>query len=191
MADQLVHDVGLRRVERPARVAHILGREKPGMREGAEEGAIADQPRHRPHGEPRRPHQRGVDVLELRHQLAVESEGAGCIAVLGARVLLVERRQTGPDGPPGLPFLCRVIHARHRPFLVLEGDARDRVPPLTVDAIPETWMIGIERDEVSLAPGMGRRGFLVDPFLDRGELHRAQDSSVSVRSAGEKPECAL
>ena len=72
VSDQLVDHVGLRRVERPAGMPHVLRGEEHAAGEVAEEGAIADQAGNRLHAEAGRALEGAVHLGELRHPLAVE-----------------------------------------------------------------------------------------------------------------------
>src|SRR5256885_4910315 len=147
--DQLVHHVRLRRVERPARMADVLGGEEDPATEMPEEGAVRDQPRDGLHGEAGRTPQDLVHLGELRDALAVEAHQVCALPIRLAGVFRVHPIEMLPDGPPDALLVFGVLDRRDRVALPeLHGDPRNGVAARAIGRISESGMVGIELHEV-------------------------------------------
>ena len=107
VADELVDDVGLRRVERHAVVPDVLRREEHAASERTEEASRGDQSPHGQHVDARALRELLVDCDELRDLAAVEVELGGRFPPLADAQPLVERGEVLPDAPPDRVLLVR------------------------------------------------------------------------------------
>src|SRR3954470_24101230 len=130
VSDELVDDVRLRRVERPAGVANILSGEKDAAAEMAQKGAVGHQPRDWLHREARRAGEGPIDIRKVRDALAIERDERGALPVLAACIALVQGSEVLPDGPPDPLLALGVLDSRNGIALpILHRDPRDRVAP--------------------------------------------------------------
>src|SRR3954468_12384447 len=110
--DELVDDVRLRRVERPAGMPDILSGEEDATPEMPEKGAVGNQPRDWLHREPRRASESPIDIGKLRDALAIERNERGALQVLAAGIALVQGSQVLPDDPPDPLLVLGVLDGR-------------------------------------------------------------------------------
>ena len=103
VADELVDHVRLRRVERPAVVAHVLRREEHPAAERRQKSSRRDQPADRQHLDARDSSRASVDLRELRHAAGVERELVGRGAPLAHGRRAVQRRRGSPRRAARLP----------------------------------------------------------------------------------------
>src|SRR3954447_11380111 len=183
--DELVDDVRLRRVERPAGVPDILSGEEDAAPEMAEKGAVGHQPRDGLHRKAGRPSEDPIDVGKLRDALAIERDERGALPVLAAYIALVQGSEVLPDGPPDPLLVLGVLDGRNGIALaILHRDPRDRVAPGAIRRVPEPGMLGIEVDEI-------RRGYLVaalhEPFTIPRRSSPAPSGAPGDQGAGGRP----
>jgi hypothetical protein len=147
VADDLVDEIGLRRVERHRAVPDVLGRVEHAVAERAQEVAQRDQAGGGVVGPAGQGLQPLGDLVELRDVVDRELEPAGGLAEVGARVLLVLGRQLARDDPPDLVLGLGVLDARGG-LAGLPGDGLrgDVVAPVAVDGIAGAGMVARELD---------------------------------------------
>ena len=143
MSDQLVHDVGLRCVERHRVVAHVLRREEAALGERAVERAGRYQSRHGFEAEAGEPLEAARHLGELWHPVRRQGEPVGCCEVLGARVLVVLLAKLPRHHGPQRVLFVGVLHDRDRPpGLVRLADPCDRGAAGPVRRIGDPGVVG-------------------------------------------------
>jgi hypothetical protein len=158
VADDLVDDVRLGRVERRGRVTDVLGRVEDPVGEGAVELAQRDEPGSRAVLEARQRAQEVGHLVELRDAVARQPQPLDRLAVLAARVALVLDRELAADDAPDLVLLVGVFDVRDRQARrPRQGTRGDLVAPRAVAGVADTRVLLAEVDGDSPILG-GRHG---------------------------------
>ena len=131
--DHLVHDVGLGRVERRARVAQVLRRVEDAVGERAVELLQRHEPGRGVEREPGQALQAGGHLVELRHAILGQRQRGLRVAERAAGEPVVLRGELAADGAPDLVLGLGVLDARHRhPRAPGERGGGDLVAPPAV-----------------------------------------------------------
>ena len=158
MADDLVDDVGLGRVERLARVPQVLR----GVEGARPEVGVELAQRHQPGGRAVAPAGQRLQPLghlvQLRHVVGRQREGGLGREELRVRVLLVLGRELGRDQAPDALLLVGVVDRRHRLARPVRQGCRGDVPAARpVGGIGEAGVV-LTQVHLHLTVGVGRHG---------------------------------
>jgi hypothetical protein len=159
VADDLVDDVGLRRVQRDGRMADVLcGMEDP-VSQGAIERVEGDEAGGGDVGPSGQPTDALGDLVERRYPVARERDPPERLAILGDGVAIVLGRELAPHGPPHLLLLVAVRNRRGGlPGVPGECRRRDLAAPRPIRRVVGARMIVGEVDgHGTVGPG-GHRG---------------------------------
>src|SRR3954447_1135088 len=158
VADDLVDDVRLRRVERLRGMADVLRRMEHALAEGAIEAAQVDQARRRVVGDPgQRPQPLG-HLAQLRDAILGQADGGLGLVELAHRVALVLDRELGGDQPPDLVLGrgVRPVPARPPPPPG-ERPRRDLVAAGAIHGVVEPGVTGAQVHDHSAVAGLRDR----------------------------------
>jgi hypothetical protein len=159
VADDLVDQVGLRRVERRRRVADVLRRVELEVLQRAVELLHRDDARGRHVVETRQRREPVGDLVELRDAIHRQVERRLRLEERLAGVPGVLRRQLALDRAPHLLLLLGVGDLRDRPSAPpLERRGRDLVSPLLVDRVGLARVVVRQVDGHRAVLGLGDRG---------------------------------
>lgn len=147
MAHQLVHHVGLGRVEGRAGVARVLRREGRAAAQLAQERAGGHQPGRRSHGEARGGRDL-VHLAQLRDAVVRQPHARRGLDQRCARQGGAQRVERGAHEAPHLVLGRAVVHVGHRAVAALEGHAGERVAPRAGARVAEAGAVAVELDEV-------------------------------------------
>jgi hypothetical protein len=176
VADHLVDEVGLGRVQRHRAVADVLRRVEDAVAERAEEVAQRDQAGGRVVGPAGQRRQAGAHLVELRDAVGRQLERGGGVAELAAGVLVVLGRQLARHDAPDLVLGVGVLDLRDRlAGLPGERPGGDVVAPLAIGRIAGTGVVGAELDG-DRTVGVLRHRRVQLSFLEhsRGDVSRAE-----------------
>ena len=180
VADHLVDDVRLRRIERPARMAQVLRRVEHAVAERAEEVLQRDEAGRGVEAEAGQGLQCGADLVELGDMVDRQGEPRLRLAEGATREPVVLRGELARDRRPDAVLGLGVLDPRDRvagpPG---ERRGRDRVAAAPVVRIVRTGVVVGEVDPDSL-------GTVADRCVELCLLEHAEDYGARVRAGRQK-----
>src|SRR5260370_29345962 len=152
MADDLVDHVRLRRVERCRMMPNVLGAKKYTVREVLEKHSRLHQTRNRLKPKTADCLHLLVHFTQLRNAIRIETQTPERRQIFRAGVPLMGRPERLPDRAPHLMFFRGVRRVRNLiARLKIHSELCDLVAPLSIFAVAESRMIGVELyDRISI-----------------------------------------
>mmetsp|Transcript_88348 Transcript_88348/g.248865 ORF Transcript_88348/g.248865 Transcript_88348/m.248865 type:complete len:321 (-) Transcript_88348:12-974(-) len=160
MAQELVANVGLGRVEGIRAVPNVLGRPEDAKRQSVEEVTRGKQTRHRPDLETCVRMEHFAHLIELWNAVfgkgAMLAELVHGVFELLARVLFLQRLEPRVNYAPSFVLVRSVIHDRYGSTRsVLLRVPNDLVPPRLVRLVVEAWVVLADEGRAAVQSGAG------------------------------------